>query len=89
MTGSDAFTPTRRTLIGAALLGAAGSGLRPATAQTLAAIYAPPKPGDTNKITLRFASHYVGVHPMGPGCASAMGNAALTDAVTNKTKTRR
>jgi hypothetical protein len=24
-----------------------------------------------------------------PGCASAMGNAALTDAVTNKTKTRR
>lgn len=66
MTGSDAFTPTRRTLIGAALLGAAGSGLRPATAQTLAAIYAPPKPGDTNKITLRFASHYVGVHPMGP-----------------------
>jgi raffinose/stachyose/melibiose transport system substrate-binding protein len=63
MAGSPSLMPTRRALMGAALLGA---GLRAAAAEPMPATYAPPKPGDTTPVTLRFASHYVGVHPMGP-----------------------
>src|SRR5260370_34521022 len=58
--------PTRRSLMGAALLGAgAGSGLLPAAAQApLDAQFAPPPTADARKLTLRFATNYVGVHPM-------------------------
>jgi raffinose/stachyose/melibiose transport system substrate-binding protein len=58
--------PTRRLLMGAAAVGAvaAGSGLSLAMAQALDPKFAPPPAGDTKKLTLRFATNYVGVHPM-------------------------
>jgi raffinose/stachyose/melibiose transport system substrate-binding protein len=66
MAGSKTFKPTRRVLMGAALLGAASASLPPANAQMPPPPYAPPKPGDSKKLTLRFATSYAGVHPMGP-----------------------
>jgi ABC-type glycerol-3-phosphate transport system substrate-binding protein len=69
--------------MGAALLGMAGAGARPAAAQALDAAYAPPKPGDSKSITLRFATAYAGVHPMGPVVRSVIKD--FTDKYPNVT----
>ena len=54
----------RRSVLGGLAGGIMGAGLRPAAAQE--AWFAPPPAGDTRPLALRFATNYVGVHPMGP-----------------------